>query len=297
MAKNEKRKSEKSRKPGLSPAEIDEIVNKDLLNAEQYEQINKPISLYFDPRFLGGDNIPKDRGVLFVSNHSVWALADTVVVLAAYKESGRPVRSLGDRNHFKNPVMGPILEKLGMVIGDPAVCSALMKDGQNVIVFPGGQREVFKKRKEVGDIVWKERVGFIRLALENDYEIVPVGVVGGDETYDILADSSDYLRTPLGKWLDEKGVFDKYLRGKDELPPLVKGVGLLGMPKPARVYVTFGAPIRVSEIARSGDSKDEMLETRKVVEQAVKNAIELGVKARAEDPEPEGFLRRFWQTV
>jgi 1-acyl-sn-glycerol-3-phosphate acyltransferase len=279
----------------LSADAIAEIVNFKPMGLSAFERLNAPFSWYFDPQFIGGENIPTDRGVLFVCNHSVWGLADIAAILGAYKITGIPVRGLADRIHFKNPPLGKFLKRAGAVVGDPQICAALMEDGQNVLVFPGGGREVMKKRREVYELVWKERLGFVRLALKHGYDIVPVGIVGGDEIYEFLADSDDYLNNSLGKAFDKWGVFDKFLRGKDELPPLTRGIGLSLLPKPHRLYVSYGKPINLAKHASGDDAKGQLLNARDVVAKAVQALIEQGFEARKSDPKPTPFLRRLLQ--
>ena len=59
--------------------------------------------------------------------------------------------------------------------------SALMRAGQHLMVFPGGQREVFKRKNEAYRLIWKERIGFVTLAAAFGYSIVPFASLGADE--------------------------------------------------------------------------------------------------------------------
>lgn len=286
----------KDKKP-MDPESLAEIVEFKPMSLKAFEQLSAPLSWYFDPQYQGGENIPTDRGVLFVCNHSLYALADFAAILGAYRITGKPVRGLADRIHFKNPAWGGFLKRAGAVLGDPEICSALMKSGQNVVVFPGGAREVVKKRSEVYELVWKERVGFVRLALKHNYDIVPVGIVGGDEIYNFISDSDDYLANPIGKALDKSGFLDKFLRGKDELPPITRGVGLTMLPKPHRLYVSFGKPIRLADHVKGDPDKSKLLSARQVVADAINDLIEAGLQARKTDPKPTPFLRRLLQNL
>ncbi|OBJ10837.1 hypothetical protein A5625_10220 [Mycobacterium sp. 1465703.0] len=62
----------------------------------------------------------------------------------------------------------------------------LMRQNQTILVFPGGAREIAKSKGEEYHLNWRERCGFVRLAVENGYPIVPVGLVGGDDVYKSL---------------------------------------------------------------------------------------------------------------
>lgn len=286
-----------SAKEKISREQLAKIISFEPISLKDTERASTFFTWYFDPQYIGDENIPKDRGVLFVCNHSIYGIADIAALLGAYRYSGRPVRGLADRNHFKIPGWGNVLKQMGAVLGDPQICGALMEDGQSILVFPGGAREVVKKRKETYDLVWKERLGFVRLALQHDYDIVPVGIVGGDEIFNFIADSDDYLQTLLGKSLASAGFFDKFMRGKDELPPIVRGIGLSMAPKPHRLYVSYGKPIRLSNKFGTKSEKPDLLEARELVGNAVRKLIEQGMEARKNDPKPTPYLRRLLQNL
>jgi 1-acyl-sn-glycerol-3-phosphate acyltransferase len=54
-----------------------------------------------------------------------------------------------------------------------------MEDGRSILVFPGGGREVTKRRGEKYRLIWGERMGFARMAIECGYPIVPVASAAG----------------------------------------------------------------------------------------------------------------------
>jgi hypothetical protein len=70
-------------------------------------------------------------------------------------------RTLADRAHFAVPLWRDILTASGCVLGTRDNCRALMGDGQPVMIFPGGAREVFKRKGESYRLIWKERIGFV----------------------------------------------------------------------------------------------------------------------------------------
>lgn len=286
-----------SEKKQRSPEELAEIVNFTPKSQEENEKSYAWFNWYFDPQFLGSENIPTDRGVLYVSNHSLYSIADMAVSIGIQRQTERPLRGLADRSHIDLPGWGKMLKKMGAVLGDPQICSALMEAGQSILVFPGGGREVMKKRKEIYDLVWKERLGFVRLALQHNYDIVPVGVVGEGEMFHFIADSDDYMETRLGKAIHGAGLLDKYMRGKDELPPMVRGIGLTMLPKPHRIYVAYGKPIRLSDLANAKSDKETLLKAREVVSTAIRDLIDQGMEARKNDPKPTPFLRRLLQNL
>jgi hypothetical protein len=51
------------------------------------------------------------------------------------------------------------------------------------------------------------------------------------------------MNTPLGRYLKLSGIADRHLRGGDEFPPLVRGLGLTVLPRPEKLYFMVGRPI------------------------------------------------------
>jgi len=47
----------------------------------------------------------------------------------------------------------------------------------------------------------------------------------------------------VGRLLKAGGIADRYLRGGEELPPLVRGVGLTPLPRPEKMYFVVGKAI------------------------------------------------------
>lgn len=94
-----------------------------------------------------------------------------------------------------------------------------MRRGELVMVFPGGAREVNKRKNERYKLVWKNRLGFARLAIQHGYPIVPFASVGAEHGIDIVLDNESPLLAPV-QFLAEK------LLGTKDGPALVRGVGL-----------------------------------------------------------------------
>ena len=89
--------------------------------------------------------------------------------------------------------------------------------------FPGGAREVFKRRGEKYALIG-ERTGFARLAIECGYPIVPFSAVGAEDVYDIVLDAED--TTLLAAWAASAAVGAAVRRHS----VVVRGVG----PRPFR---------------------------------------------------------------
>jgi 1-acyl-sn-glycerol-3-phosphate acyltransferase len=229
------------------------------------------------PVFLGIERIPaRERPLLFVGNHTLLGLLDTPLLFAeVYRRTGVFLRGLGDHGHFKVPIWGDFLRRMGAVPGTREECARLMREGEAVLVFPGGGREVAKRRGEKYRLIWKERLGFARMALRHGCTIVPFAAIGVEDALDVVFDWDDLLASPLGPLV-------RKLRVRPEVVmPVVKGIGPTPLPRPERLYFHFGEAIPV---ARTEDTDEAARALRDRVKAAVEGGIAELHERRARDP-------------
>lgn len=236
----------------------------------------KPLRMLIKPKVYGMDNVPTERALL-VGNHNTLGLVDAPLLAAELWERGRLVRSLGDHAHFKVPGWREMLTRMGVVEGTREVASELMRRGELVMVFPGGAREVNKRKNEQYKLVWKNRLGFARLAIQHGYPIVPFASVGAEHGIDILVDTDSPLLAP-SQFLAAK------LLGTPDGPPLVRGVGLTPIPRPERQYYWFGERIDTTEFAGHEADDSAARKVRERAAAAIEKGIELMLAEREADP-------------
>jgi 1-acyl-sn-glycerol-3-phosphate acyltransferase len=233
------------------------------------------------PRFYGLRHLRKDRPALLVGNHTVMGLVDApLMVLGILRRRGIAIRSLGDHVHFRIPGWRALLAHWGVVEGTPEACRALMRRRETILVFPGGAREVFKRKGEKYRLLWGDRLGFVRLAVEHGYPIVPFGAVGAEECFDILLDAGDVLATPL-----VGALLQRFVPRIDELPPLVRGLGPTPLPRPERFYFAFGSPIETCRLVGRQDDAVLCAAVRDQVRAAVEGRIAFLLAERHCDPD------------
>lgn len=238
--------------------------------------VTAPLARITQPKVMGIDEVP-DKGALFVGNHTLFGLIDVPFMMSELWSRRRiVVRGLGDHGHYALPVWRDLLEMSGMVRGTRENVRALMRDGQNVLVFPGGAGEVFKSPGEKYRLKWKERLGFARLAIEHEYSVVPFAAVGVEDMFDVVADND----TPV---VSQVSSLMKRLVGVP-LPPIVRGVGASVLPRPERLYFWFGEPIDTSRFAGRGDGDESARALRDEVKAAVDGGIEFLLAERDKDP-------------
>ncbi|HEV8153435.1 MAG TPA: lysophospholipid acyltransferase family protein [Solirubrobacteraceae bacterium] len=236
-----------------------------------------PLARVTQPRVWGVERIP-ERGALFVGNHTIFGFLDLPFMMSElWTRRGIAVRGLGDHGHYAIPGWRNLLERAGMVRGTRDNVRALMRDGEHVLVFPGGGGEVFKQRGQKYQLLWKERLGFARLAIEFGYPIVPFAAVGADDMYDVVADRDTPVVGQVSNVL-------KRLVGVP-LPPLVRGAGPTLLPRPERLYFGFGEPIDTTRFDGRQDDDDAARALRDEVRAAVEHGLDVLLAERAADPQ------------
>ena len=159
-----------------------------------------------------------------------------------------------------------------------------MAAGESILVFPGGGREVAKRKGEQYQLTWKQRTGFARMAIQHGYPIIPVASVGPEDCYDIRIDANDIMDSWAGKLLKRTGVLDKYLRGGDMIMPIATGLGWTMIPRSERFYFSFGTPIPTTSYAGKENREDALWEVREQVERAIYQQIDELKHCQENDP-------------
>jgi len=238
------------------------------------------------PRVTGLEHLPAGGPALLVGNHTIFGLLDAPLLLLALRDArGVLPRALGDHLHFQVPGWRTLLERFGVVDGTPANARSLMRAGEWLVVFPGGAREVFKRRGEQYSLLWGERAGFARLAIEHGYPIVPFAAVGAEDMFDVILDAGDLLASPLGP------LVRRLAPRLDAVPPLVRGIGPTAIPRLQRFYFDFGAPVETRHLAGRENDPAVCFAVREQVRRAVEEGIARLLLERERDPD-RAFVAR-----
>ena len=245
---------------------------------------------WFKPRFVGLEKLPSGPA-LFVANHSLLALDAFTFHLLMHYDYRRFLRPLADRTLFSNPHYAQAVIPLGAVDGQPEVVRALMDAGKDILLYPGGTREAIKPPEQRYQVDWGQRYGFIRLAAEKGYTIVPFASVGPDEYYDQYLTSSELQTSQLFYLLKQFGLLPSDVR-EDLIPPLPAGMLGSALPKPKTTYYGFCPPVDLSQ----HKEKSLTLRQQQRIRQGVENAIDIEIKEllllRERNRHNDGLLRR-----
>jgi 1-acyl-sn-glycerol-3-phosphate acyltransferase len=238
------------------------------------------------PRFHGLHNVPADGAVLLVGNHTLFGMLDMPLMLEEiYRSRGRFVRGLAEHAHYTIPGWRDLLTRNGAVRGTRDNCRALLVAGEAVLVYPGGGREVAKRKGEKYQLIWEQRTGFARLAIEAGCPIVPFGAVGAEDSYDILLDADSRVFAPV------RGVVER-LGGRWQIaPPIVRGLGPTALPRPERFYFAFGEPIDTRPFAGRHDDEHALRAVRDRARHAVEDRIAFLLAERDRDPHRDLLAR------
>jgi 1-acyl-sn-glycerol-3-phosphate acyltransferase len=215
---------------------------------------------YFRLETHGWERIP-DRTSLLIGVHSGGTLTmDAWTLVTAWQRHFGPERVLHGTAHdvlLTLPGLGDYFRAAGVVAASRGSVGAALAKGDDVIVWPGGEKDAMRSWRKRDTAVLGGRTGFVRQAIRSGVPIVPVATVGGHDTVFVLSE---------GKWLADAvdratGMgLKKKLRGP-HLPiiagfpfPLVVEVLPVHLPLPAKIRIEFLDPIEVdSDPERSTD--------------------------------------------
>jgi 1-acyl-sn-glycerol-3-phosphate acyltransferase len=196
--------------------------------------------LWFRCEIEGIENVPSDGAALLVSNHSGALPPDAAMIVKAVKEEHprpRPVH-LTVEHFFKGfPGFSMLVPKIGGVAAHPANVQRLLYDEQQlVLVFPEGRKGTEKLYKDRYRLRRFGRGGFVEAAMRGRAPIVPIAVVGAEESMPAFAQLKPLQR----------------LTGLIYFPitPTWPHLGLLGMVGylPAKFKIRFLPPVRTDDL-------------------------------------------------
>src|SRR3984957_3797662 len=200
-------------------------------------------SLYFRADVTHLDRIPAEGPVLLVGNHSGGNVPpDTFVfplAFCSYFGVERPFYQLAHNLVVSAPPLG-WLRKFGTVAANHENARTALQSGAALLVYPGGDYEVFRPSWESNKVDFGGRMGYVKLARDAGVPIVPVASFGGQEAALFLS---------RGQWLAKLLMADKLLRLKSipislALPWGLNISDLAGhIPLPTKIVIEVQDPI------------------------------------------------------
>jgi len=200
------------------------------------------LSSYFDAEVRGFELLPENGPMLLVGNHSGGTLTpDTSALFSAwYRERGldSALYGLAFDAMFGVPGIRTLMRKIGQLPASTANAAAALERGGTVLVYPGGEHEVFRPWTDRNRIDFDGRKGFIRLALRTQVPVVPVVGHGGHESTIVLARG-----TSLAKLFRMDRLRVTTFPILFQVPWGVSPPGWIAVPLPAKIVVQLHEPL------------------------------------------------------
>jgi 1-acyl-sn-glycerol-3-phosphate acyltransferase len=218
---------------------------------------------WFRAEVEGIENVPSSGGALLVSNHSGALPPDAATIARAIREEHPNPRPLNItvEHFFKGyPLFSMLIPKIGCVPAHPANVYRLLHDEEQlVLVFPEGRKGTEKPFHQRYRLRRFGRGGFVTAAMRAGAKLVPVCVVGAEESAPIFA---------------QVGALRK-LTGLAYFPltptfPWFGPLGMLGY-LPAKFRIRFLEPIDTAELGADADSDKALVQT---ISQEVRGRIQ-----------------------
>lgn len=239
---------------------------------------------WFRPRYEGFETLRGERGIMLVANHGLFGQELSPLLVGAWDHAHRPIRAIADHVLFATAIQRRVMESRGAAEGTPAVAHKLMTRGEIVYVCPGGAREALADAKDRYRLFWDGHYGFVRSAIRAGAPIVPMAILGHDETYAQIRTATEMKKTPLGRFI-RRAFGEKYVT------PLYMGLGPI--PLPQRFHFSVGKPIEVpNDPERASDEATvEVLhgESQRALERLIADARV--ARARYLESMPEGTAK------
>jgi 1-acyl-sn-glycerol-3-phosphate acyltransferase len=224
--------------------EVDEFGFDKQLTESVFLPLLRPLyRSWFRIETYGIKHVPESGPALIVANHSGTIAIDAVMLAVAVHDEHpdkRFLRLLGADFVFRMPGLSEVARKSGSTLACNPDAERLLRAGELVGVFPEGFKGVGKPFVERYKLQRFGRGGFVSAALRTGTSIVPVSIVGAEETYPLLGN----IR-PLAR-----------LIGAPYFPvtPLFPWLGPLGLvPLPSKWLIEFGEPIKTEGRADQAD--------------------------------------------
>ena len=245
-------------------------------NSKIIKMISALQRYYFRPTFLGTENLNPQKPAMYVGNHTIYGVLDSPILIDyLFNEHKIAVVSLADHMHFHIPIWKEVVKRVGGVDGIQEYAKEAMRQGYSILVFPGGGREVIKRKGEAYQLIWKQRFGFLKLAQEFGYDIAPFVALGGDEVFDLGFDANVLLKQKwFNKLLSNKKI-GSFLRQGEVIPSIPKHI----IPKRIPFYFKFMPRLAIDQI----ETMEELIAFRDDLQQLIYAEIESLKQVRESD--------------
>ncbi len=232
----------------------------DLKKSRFYFELLYPLyKYYFRTRIFGAHKV-QDKPYIMVANHSGQIATDGMLIVMSFLLDITPpriLRGMVERFLPKLPFIGEMVAHTGSILGDRENCLYLLDKGESILTFPEGMKGIAKSTTDFYKLQ-KFSSGFFRMALQKKVDILPIAVVGAEETYPFIYQAKS---------------FAKLLR----LPMFpISPTGYVPLPAPIDIYIgdPYKIPDNISHDSREKEIRNHILD----IKSQIGNMINEGLK-------------------
>ena len=152
-----------------------------------------PIYRYwFRVEWQGFERLPETGGALLIANHAGAIPSDAPAIMHGIETKlGRPVYGLAEYLFRALPVLGTLWSRVGGVPAHPDNAYRLLHDEQQLaLVFPEGTKGTGKQFNDRYQLRRFGRGGFVEIAMRAGVPVIPLAVVGAEESMPIVFKST-----------------------------------------------------------------------------------------------------------
>lgn len=134
----------------------------------------------FGCKVLGIEKL-KSKQYLCVANHNIGVLVEGFTLLNAWQKhfnNSQVCYAMAHPFFFNFPGVGYVMKRLGCIPASYEASQIVIKNKDSVLVFPGGNYEAIRSYFDRELCDFKQRKGWLKIALRNNLEIVPISIVG-----------------------------------------------------------------------------------------------------------------------
>jgi 1-acyl-sn-glycerol-3-phosphate acyltransferase len=178
----------------------------------------------------GLDHVPEAGPAILAANHTGWLGLDyALTALSVYDGLGRLPRGMAHAAWFKAPATRTFARKAGLFEVTKGAMREQLARGELVMLFPEGEKGAFRPGSDYALEPFAR--GFVRVAMAARVPIVPVAILGGEES------------NPVGARIES---YEALLNIKGGLP-IPRNL----LPKPVKWRIKFLRPLQFEDGAEA----------------------------------------------
>ena len=189
--------------------------------------------IFYRPKILGKENLPKDGGFILVSNHL--GKVDVFAIASLFK---RKIYFMAKKEWFNKKSKAKLFKWMGAIpvdrdnvdINSIKTCFATLKNGNALVIFPEGTRNrdcevpLLPIKGGASLIAFKSKVKIVPVFMHKKYKMFKRNYICVGEPYDYSNYQGQKLTPELSDALSQE-MADKLLECKEKVDEFAKNKG------------------------------------------------------------------------